>query len=106
MGNTFATTIQLSDQRLRHCVQALLATTLVLFALYIYFLSAAVVHVVIREDVEHSLQTLRSDITALESDYIAAQHSVSNRISSFAGFEEITNKVFIDRAAPALVMNN
>jgi len=87
-------------------VQLLLVMTGVLFGLYMYFVASSVVHVVIRTEVEQVSQKLKSEISLLENNYIAAQHKVSRRISSLEGYDEVTEKVFIDRTAPSLVLGS
>jgi hypothetical protein len=76
-----------------------------LFAFYIYFLCASVMHVVMRTEVDHSVRELRSQISLLEGDFIAAQHTVSQNIAQLEGYERVSAKIFIDRAAPSLVLN-
>ncbi len=87
-------------------VRMLLGTIVLLSVAYMYFLSASVMHVVLRTEVEQSVQQLHSEIALLESQYIQAQHRVSERISSLQGYNEVTNKVFIDRRSPSLVLND
>lgn len=106
MGKSTTFTLQLQHYRLQQLLQGCCFMLVLLFGAYLYFLSASIVHVVIREDVEQSTQKLRSEIALLESSYMSAQHEVSAKISTFEGYDEITQKVFIDRSAPALVMNN
>ncbi len=78
---------------------------LMLFALYVYFVCASVMHVVVRTEIDHSLREQRSRISSLESEYIAAQHAVSQNIAHLDGYERVVEKIFIDRAEPSLVMN-
>lgn len=89
----------------RYIVPSLVLCVLVLMAAYMYFLSASILHVVMRTEVEQSIQSLSSEISVLEGDYIAAQHKVSQRISMHEGFEEVGSKTFIDRGTAVLVLN-
>ncbi len=77
-----------------------------MLGLYMYFLSASVVHVVIRKEVNQDIVKLNSEIAELEAEYIFAQHRVSNRIATLEGYQEVDAKVFIDRTQPSLVLSD
>jgi len=74
--------------------------------LYIYFLSASIVHVVIRKEANQDLVALHSAISQLETEYIDAQHQVSDEIASLEGYAPVTHKVFIDRTPGSLVLSD
>lgn len=76
---------------------------LVLFALYVYFVSASVLHVVMREEVERRTSELHSEISRLEADYIRAQHSVSQDIATLQGYVSAEEKIFIGRSSVTAV---
>ncbi len=93
-----------------HVLERRLALSLItlcvsLFAAYIYFLSASVMHVVVRTEVDQTARELRSKISVLEGEFIAAQHAVSQNIAHLEGYERVNAKIFVDRAAPSLVLN-
>lgn len=77
-----------------------------LFAAYVYFLSASVIHVVIRKELNKETQNLSTRISQLESRYIERQHSISNEIASRDGFVEVTDKIFINRTTTSLVLSS
>ncbi len=78
----------------------------VLIALYMYFLSMSVVHVVLRKEVINEKRTLESEIARLESKYIEAQHTVSDKIATLENFTETEEKIFITRGeTPTLVLS-
>jgi cell division protein FtsL len=83
---------------------AALIILLIVFSLYIYFVSMSVVHVVMRKEVNQQIATLSSAVSQLESDYIDAQHAVSDRIASLDGFSKTDEKVFINRQSASLVL--
>lgn len=86
------------------CVGSLI---LVLFALYIYFVSASVLHVVMRQEVEQHSAALKSEIAQLEAQYIHAQHAVSEQVASLEGYVATEQKVFIDRnTAPTVALSS
>lgn len=75
------------------------ATLLVsLFAAYMYFLSASVVHVVMRKEMVSEIALLNSDISKLEAEYIDLQHAVSDEVALQRGFVAVSDKVFLDRS--------
>lgn len=76
---------------------------LILFAAYVYFVSASVLHVVMRQEVERQMSTLHTDIATLEAKYIQAQHAVSKDIASLQGYVETEEKIFLDRSTVAAV---
>ncbi len=85
---------------------SLFGLCLALIGVYMYFLSASIMHVVVRMELEQKVGKLQSEISQLESDYIAVQHKVSADIASMQGYAPSANKVFIDRSAPSLVLNS
>jgi len=76
---------------------------LLLFAFYTYFVSASVLHVVMRQEVERQTAVLSSEVAQLEAEYIHAQHAVSEDIASRHGYVETEEKIFIDRDAATAV---
>ena len=76
-----------------------------LFSLYIYFISASVVHVVMRTETSQEITKIASQISELESRYIAAQHRVSSDIASLQGYTPADAKIFIDRTPDSLVLS-
>lgn len=79
---------------------------LVLFATYMYFVSASIVHVVIRTETGQEIKKVSSEISLLEGRFIEAQHKVSADIASLQGYTQTSKKVFIDRTAPAFVLSD
>ncbi len=87
------------------CVSVLGMVILSCVAAYMYFLSMSVVHVVFRKEVNQTARELESEIAALESKYIEAQHAVSERIASAEQLSETNEKIFITRNADTLVLS-
>lgn len=85
---------------------SLMSLCVALFALYIYFVSASIVHVVMRKEINHDLIVLNTEISQLESEYIDAQHQVSNEIASLQGYKATPEKIFIDRTQKSLVLSD
>lgn len=100
MNTAITQTIQVEK-----AVFATLASLCVLlFSLYVYFVSASVVHVVMRTEVSQEITKIASDISELEGRYIEAQHRVSSDIASLQGYTQTQSKVFIDKTPSSLVL--
>lgn len=84
---------------------ALAGVCVSLFSLYIYFISASVVHVVMRTETSQEITKIASQISELESRYIEAQHRVSSDIASLQGYTPADAKIFIDRTPDSLVLS-
>jgi hypothetical protein len=76
-----------------------------LVAMYMYFVSASVIHVVMRTEINQEITKLSSDISELEGKYIASQHRVSSEIASLQGYQETEERIFIDRNRDSLVLS-
>jgi hypothetical protein len=72
---------------------------------YIYFLSASVVHVVLRQEVGRDIATLQKEISLLEAEYITAQHTLSEEVATQKGFVTVVDKSYIDVSEPTLVLS-
>lgn len=89
-------------------ITTLLCTICLVFVfLYIYFVAASVLHVVVRKEAENSSATIQSEIATLETSLIAAQHTISTRLATLDGFTREQAKVFVTRgASDGLVLGN
>ena len=77
----------------------------ILFSLYVYFISASVVQVIARKEVEREIAHMDSHISDLESAYIAAQHAISEQTLAQHGFlTEPTEKIYIEKPSTNLVL--
>jgi Tfp pilus assembly protein PilN len=85
-------------------VSLLSFSLLVLLAMYMYFLSFSVVHVVLRKEAQQSIASLQTEIAALESAYIEVKHQVSERIAKAENLTETSDKVFLTRTAPTVAL--
>ena len=92
----------------RKLLYAAVAFILMASFAYIYFLCSSVAHVVVRKEISQQIVALSSNISALESKYIQAQHSVSADIASMHGYVPAVGKVYIEpaKATVALSKNN
>lgn len=79
---------------------------LVLFLLYVYFVSASVLHVVMQQEMERNVSMLHTEISKLEAEYIAAQHELSDEIALRSGYVAAEEKIFIDRGETRLVLRD
>lgn len=76
-----------------------------LFAAYIYFVSASIVHVVIRKEIKSEVAALNSQVAFLEAEYIKQQHAVSNDVAAQKGYVAVAEKVFLTRTDTDLAMS-
>lgn len=81
---------------------SLLGLILLLFVLYIYFVCASVVHVVMRTQISNEMQQTTTGISQLDSQYMTLQNQVSTDIASLDGYSKVTKKIFIDRSGANL----
>ena len=101
---TYTTAIPFIYNRELHTIGACMIL-LALFAGYVYFLSASVVHVVIRKEITSEITHMNSEISKLEAEYIHRQHAVSNDVANQRGFVAVRDKIFLDRSDTTLVMS-
>ncbi len=71
---------------------------------YMYFVSASVVEVVMRKEVDKEMSVVGTRVSQLESEYIEMQHSISSEIASRQGYVVASKKIFIDRTDDTLVL--
>jgi hypothetical protein len=75
-------------------------------ALYMYFVSASIHHVVMRKEIDRKISEQGSELSQLESAYIDAQHAVSAELATRHGFITTHHKIFIDQSDSTLVLNS
>ncbi len=102
MNTTSRTTLYEQERKYLFLAFACLVASV---TLYIYFLSASVVHVVMRKEVDKEITTVHTVLSTLETEYIEAQHAVSEDIASLRGFTQTDKKIYIDRTETALVLS-
>lgn len=76
---------------------------LFLCGLYMYLLSASVIHVVINKETEASVYEVGSEIAALEAEYMEIQQSISEDVVEKKGYISAGEKIFIDMGSASLV---
>ena len=83
---------------------AALSLLLILFAAYIYFISAAIVHVIVRKEIDRELTELSSKVGDLEAAYIASQSKIDEETIGRFGFAPASDAVYVRRAATDLAL--
>ncbi len=86
-------------------VVALAACLCSLVLLYVYFLSASIVHVVMRQEVMSSIKDQQTKVATLEASYMEAQHRLSANVANLDGYEKVDDKIFLSRVPGTLVLN-
>ena len=77
---------------------------LTLFGLYVYFISASVVHVITRKEVDGQIAQAQSRIGELESTYISAKQAIAPDMIAQYGFVAASPKVYVQKAPKNLVL--
>ncbi len=84
----------------------LLTLLLALGSLYMYLLSAAVVHVVMQKQIDSDINKISAEIAKLESAYIEKQHALSKEVATLDGFIDAKNKIFITKGDAGLALGS
>lgn len=72
---------------------------------YVYFVSAAVAHVVVRKELHQEMTKTQTRISDLESAYIIAKDAVGIDAVSSHGFEKNEEKVFVSKVSANAVLS-
>ncbi len=85
---------------------AALTLLLAMFGAYIYFVSASIVHVIARKEVDRDIAHLHSRIGELESAFIAANQAITEETVTAYGFvaDDGSEKVFVRKTPSNLVL--
>lgn len=81
-----------------HAVKILLAILIVLGLLYVYFLGSAVVHAVVRKEVQQDIAQASSRIAELEVAYLSRKNDVTAELASELGFTHVAHKSYLERS--------
>ena len=77
----------------------------ILFVLYVYFISASVVHVIARKEVDREIAHVASAIGDLEFAYITAKHAITpERLAQYGFLSAPSQKIYIEKAPTNLVL--
>lgn len=77
-----------------------------LVVLYLYFLSASIVHVVMRQEINQTIDEGHTRVAALEQSYMKAQHELSANVANLDGYTKADDKIFLSRVPGTLVLND
>jgi hypothetical protein len=86
-------------------VLALAAALVAAFSLYVYFITASVVQVVLRREVEQQLTDVTAEISELETKYVAAQNAISADAAAKRGYVAVSKKIYVDRTSTAVALS-
>jgi hypothetical protein len=59
-----------------------------------------------RKEIDKEITTVNTALSSLETEYIEAQHVVSEDIASLRGFTRTDEKIYIDRTETTLVLSS
>lgn len=77
----------------------------ILFVVYIYFVSAAIAHVVVRKELSQEIKAVQARISELEETYIAAEDAVDMNMAVTYGFLKNEEKIFVEKTDTATVLS-
>lgn len=78
---------------------------LVLFVAYVYFVAAAVAHVVVRKELDRKISAVEANISDLEAAYITAKDTVALDDALARGFVENDDKVFVVKLSDSVALS-
>lgn len=81
----------------RSAIGALCAALILLACLYVYFLSASILNVVMREEIEQDIVALSSTIGELEFEYLSLKQTIDLSRAHAMGLEQLPQKRFVTR---------
>lgn len=94
-------------QRERQLFCALSILVCGLLALYMYFVSAAIAHVVVRKELNQEIAAMHTRISDFEAEYIIEKDRIAEPQAIELGFERNENKIFVTKkSAVALSRTN
>jgi hypothetical protein len=70
---------------------------------YIYFVSASVVHVVVRKEIHQEIARTETRISELESQYIQAKDAIVESVALERGFQKNEAQIFVTRKPTTVV---
>ncbi len=73
--------------------------------LYVYFVSAAIAHVVMRKELAQEITKTQMHISDLESEYIMAKDAVGLEYAYARGFEKTQEKVFVRKVSSNMTLS-
>ena len=79
-------------------IAVLLVAVFALSALYMYFLASAVLHAVVRKEVQHTIADAHSRIADLEVSYLQRKDTVTESLAADMGFSSVAQKDYVERA--------
>ncbi|HJO89713.1 MAG: hypothetical protein QGH85_00370 [Candidatus Pacebacteria bacterium] len=74
---------------------------LILFGLYLYFISKSIVNVIVREEINSDVAAVSSTISELETRYIAHKEAIDIEFAKSAGFKILKEKKFVAKKSLA-----
>ena len=102
MTRTHTTTPYAREQRIFFAALSLL---LIFFGAYVYLVSASIVNVIVRKEINQEITRINSHIGDLEAAYITAQQRVAEESIGEFGFATAPQKkVYIARTSPNVVL--
>jgi hypothetical protein len=77
---------------------------LLVVAFYTYSVATSVLDVVVRQQSEKRAVAVRSEMAVLETELMAAQHAISQRLAAETTFTDVTPKLFLTRGHASVAL--
>lgn len=90
-------TLQIIQIHSRIIFWGLVGMIISLAIMYMFFVSATVRSVVVRQTLSSQVTSLRSSMATLESEYVNASNLVDLKLATSLGFTEVYNPKFISK---------
>jgi len=90
----------------RYAVWTLLSFAFLATAVYLYCVGMTTFNIIKTQDVGREINSLRSSLSVVESDYIAKRNSIDLAYAKSLGFEEVKDVKFISARGVVLSLNN
>ncbi len=93
-------------QRERQAFCIAVSLFFILAVLYIYFVSAAVAHVVVRKELDQDITAMHTRISELESAYVIGKDAIGEAQALTQGFEKNEVKIFVEKKSSVAFSSN
>lgn len=92
-------------EREKKIVYAMLMLFLALLCAYMYFVSASVVNVIVRKEIDQEIASVGTHISDLETRYIMAKRELNEEHIARHGFTQVApEKIYITKVPTSLVL--
>lgn len=81
----------------KRALAGLFVVMFILACLYGYFIGSSIINTLVRGEIEKDMAVISSDISGLESEYIARKDLIDGDFAYSMGFVDVSKKRFVSR---------